>query len=105
MPPTSMGVALVVLKSGGALNTSMGQLVVAAAVADDVLALVILSELKAPIHNHPLDFVWPVISAFGFAIVISYLAIYIIPGFIQEYIVKRACTPTSVRSCFTIKAP
>ena len=31
-----MGVALVVLKAGGILNTPIGQLVVAAAVIDDV---------------------------------------------------------------------
>jgi Kef-type K+ transport system membrane component KefB len=86
--PTSMGVALVVLKSGNALNTTMGQLVVAAAVADDVLALVILSELKALLHHNPLDFVWPVVSALGFATTISYLAIFVIPQFLQDYVVK-----------------
>ena len=36
LSPTSMGVALVVLRKGGALNTPTGQLVVAAAVIDDV---------------------------------------------------------------------
>ena len=44
--PTSMGVALVVLKKGNVLSSPMGQMIVAAAVVDDVLALVILSELK-----------------------------------------------------------
>ncbi len=41
-----MGVAVVVLKAGKVLNTPLGQLVVAAAIADDVIALIILSELK-----------------------------------------------------------
>mmetsp|Transcript_53439 Transcript_53439/g.105416 ORF Transcript_53439/g.105416 Transcript_53439/m.105416 type:complete len:660 (+) Transcript_53439:52-2031(+) len=86
--PTSMGVALVVLKAGNALNTTMGQLVVAAAVADDVLALVILSELKALIHPNPLAFVWPVLSALGFSVVISYLAVAVIPPLLQNYVIK-----------------
>eukprot|EP01084_Bolivina_argentea_P055906 102397_1 len=42
--PTSMGIAINVLRNGRILNTPTGQLIVAAAVLDDVVALMLLSE-------------------------------------------------------------
>eukprot|EP01084_Bolivina_argentea_P055895 102379_1 len=45
--PTSMGIALNVLKKAKILNTPTGQLIIAAAVLDDVIALMLLSELEA----------------------------------------------------------
>merc|ERR1719266_222202 len=45
--PTSMGIALNVLKKAKILNTPTGQLIIAAAILDDVIALIILSELTA----------------------------------------------------------
>ena len=44
--PTSLGIALNVLKGGGVLNTPVGQMIIAAAVIDDMIALVVLSQLK-----------------------------------------------------------
>ena len=48
LAPTSMGIALNVLKQAKMLNTPTGQLIIAAAVLDDVIALLLLSELQAP---------------------------------------------------------
>ena len=47
LAPTSMGISLKVLQDGGVLGTPTGQLIIAAAVTDDVIALVLLSELEA----------------------------------------------------------
>ena len=47
LAPTSMGIALNVLKQAKMLNTPTGQLIIAAAVLDDVIALLLLSELQA----------------------------------------------------------
>ena len=47
LAPTSMGIALNVLKQAKLLNTPTGQLIIAAAVLDDVIALLLLSELQA----------------------------------------------------------
>ena len=47
LAPTSMGIALNVLKKGRVLNTPTGQLIIAAAVLDDVIALVLLAMLTA----------------------------------------------------------
>ena len=38
--PTSLGIALNILRSGGILNTPVGQLIVSAAVIDDMIALI-----------------------------------------------------------------
>merc|ERR1719510_934116 len=61
LAPTSMGIALNVLRSGKVLNTPTGQLVIAAAVLDDVLALIILSEIQALEEMHWYNFVLPVV--------------------------------------------
>eukprot|EP00486_Rosalina_sp_Unknown_P008386 CAMPEP_0201579786 /NCGR_PEP_ID=MMETSP0190_2-20130828/27623_1 /ASSEMBLY_ACC=CAM_ASM_000263 /TAXON_ID=37353 /ORGANISM="Rosalina sp." /LENGTH=246 /DNA_ID=CAMNT_0048014729 /DNA_START=136 /DNA_END=873 /DNA_ORIENTATION=+ len=47
LAPTSMGIALNVLRNAKVLNTPTGQLIIAAAVLDDVIALMLLSELEA----------------------------------------------------------
>ena len=52
LAPTSMGIALNVLKQAKMLNTPTGQLIIAAAVLDDVIALLLLSELHAPRTVH-----------------------------------------------------
>ena len=44
---TSMGVALNVLKSSKMIDTPIGQLIIAAAILDDVAVLILLSEIQA----------------------------------------------------------
>lgn len=43
--PTSLGIAMNILKQGKIINTPTGQLIVAAAIIDDMIALIILSQL------------------------------------------------------------
>jgi Kef-type K+ transport system membrane component KefB len=45
--PTSAGIALNVLEPCGVLRTPVGQLIVAIAIVDDIIALVVLSQLRA----------------------------------------------------------
>ena len=45
--PTSLGIALNILRSGNVLNTPVGQMIVSAAVIDDMIALIILSQLES----------------------------------------------------------
>ena len=45
--PTSAGIALNVLQPCGVLKTALGQLIVAIAIVDDIIALVVLSQLQA----------------------------------------------------------
>ena len=83
---TSVGVAIVILKAGKILNTPLGQLVVASAAIDDVVALVILSELQAMASSSSSqwDFVIPIISATGFVLVFGTLAVYVTPTLVSK---------------------
>ena len=45
--PTSLGIAMNILRAGKMVNTPVGQLIVAAAVIDDMIALVILSQVRS----------------------------------------------------------
>ncbi|KNC87360.1 hypothetical protein SARC_00501 [Sphaeroforma arctica JP610] len=63
LAPTSMGIAINVLKTGKVLNTPTGQLIIAAAIVDDVIALVLLSELRAIADPSPAAIIIPIVSA------------------------------------------
>eukprot|EP00934_Nitzschia_sp_Nitz4_P000672 Nitzschia sp. Nitz4//scaffold12_size214221//175755//178084//NITZ4_001527-RA/size214221-augustus-gene-0.35-mRNA-1//-1//CDS//3329535101//672//frame0 len=85
--PTSLGIALNILKSGGVLNTPVGQLIISAAVIDDMIALVVLSQLEALVGEITVSSVLiPVVSALGFLIVGGYAAIFVLPPLINRYI-------------------
>jgi Kef-type K+ transport system membrane component KefB len=79
LAPTSMGIALNVLKGGGVLNTPTGQLVIAAAVLDDVIALVLLAELRSLDDPTLLKLLVPVISSVGLMICVGWLGVFVTP--------------------------
>lgn len=88
--PTSLGIALNILKSGNILNTPVGQLIVSAAVIDDMIALVILSQLSALTGDINIaSIVIPIISALAFLCLGGYVAVQILPGIINAYILSR----------------
>lgn len=60
--PTSVGVALSLLRSGGLLNTPVGQLIIAAAVIDDMIALIVLSQLESLNNDDATTNAWTVLS-------------------------------------------
>merc|ERR1712176_314525 len=81
--PTSMGIALKVLKGAKLLNTPTGQLIIAAAILDDVIALIILSELSAMKDPSVTNILWPLIVSPVLILIVGYLAIRWIPHWIK----------------------
>merc|ERR1712176_326346 len=86
--PTSMGIALNVLKKAKLLNTPTGQLIIAAAILDDVLALVILSELQALADPTVVGILMPIIVSPVLIVVIGYLALRWIPHWLKLIMTK-----------------
>jgi len=88
--PTSLGIALNILRGGGILNTPVGQLIIAAAVIDDMIALVVLSQLSALTGEVSIGSILiPIISALGYLLLGGYLAISVLPGILEKYILCR----------------
>lgn len=81
--PTSMGIALNVLKKAKILNTPTGQLIIASAILDDVIALMILSELQAMKDPTVGNILVPLLVSPILIIGIGYLAIRWIPKWIK----------------------
>ena len=79
LAPTSMGIALNVLKKGKVLNTPTGQLIIAAAVLDDVIALILLSELQMLDHPTPTNLLLPIISSVGLILVVGGVGMRVLP--------------------------
>eukprot|EP01083_Nonionella_stella_P067753 179429_1 len=86
--PTSMGIALNVLKKAKILNTPTGQLIIAAAILDDVIALIILSELQAMKEPTFLNIFIPLAVSPILILGIGYLAIRWIPKWIKVLMTK-----------------
>ena len=82
--PTSMGIALNVLRSAKVLNTPVGQLIIAAAVLDDVIALMLLSELEAMKNPTPMNIILPLVVSPVLIIVFGYLGIKWVPRGIKK---------------------
>ena len=67
------------------INTPVGHLVVSAAVIDDMIALIILSQLEALASELTVvSILIPVISAFSFLILGGIVAIFLLPPFLQS---------------------
>lgn len=89
--PTSLGVAANALSGGKALNTPVGQLIVASAVIDDMIGLIILSMLEVLVLDNPPLFSYfiPIISAIGWLILLGVAALTVIPYFVEKVILPR----------------
>jgi len=87
--PTSLGISLTVLRSFGVLNTPTGQLIVSAAVFDDILGLILLAQLEAIADPSPYNIAMPIASSIFLIIVVGYLAIWRIPGWLSRYVLPR----------------
>lgn len=89
LQPTSLAIVLGVLKSGGCLNTPSGQVIVAAAAIDDVIAVVLLSELRALEELKVLDLIIPVVSAVLLLVIVGFFAIAVVPPLLGKVILPR----------------
>ena len=99
--PTSFGVASNALITGNMINTPVGQIIVAAAVIDDVIALVILSVVQQLVLGGDvpiIEYFIPVISSVAFLTIGGYIAIYPFPKFITNHVLTRI--PTKYQESF-----
>lgn len=89
--PTSLGVAANALSGGKALNTPVGQLIVASAVIDDMIGLIILSMLEVLVLDNPplVSYFIPIISAVGWLVVLGVAALTLIPYLVDKIILPR----------------
>ena len=88
--PTSVGVALSILRSGGILNTPVGQLIISAAVIDDMIALIVLSQLESLTGTiDAASVLIPVVSATLFLVIGGYIALFYIPPLVHKYVHPR----------------
>lgn len=97
--PTSAGIAINVLGKCHVLEAPLGQLIVAAAIVDDILALLVLSQLQALVAPEgdvsvP-DIAVPIVSAFAWLFVGGALALFAAPKCIR-YLFR--CTQSSLGS-------
>jgi Kef-type K+ transport system membrane component KefB len=87
--PTSLGIAMNVLRQSGIINTPVGQLIVAAAIIDDMIALVILSQLRAFVGDATVvGMIIPIVSALSFLIIGGYIAICVLPNILDRYVIS-----------------
>jgi Kef-type K+ transport system membrane component KefB len=85
--PTSLGIAMNILRSGKIINTPTGQLIVAAAIIDDMIALIILSQLGGLVGEITAASVAvPIVSALAFLIIGGYAALFIIPDLLERFV-------------------
>ena len=88
--PTSAGIALNVLQHcGGILKTPLGQLIVAIAIVDDIIALVVLSQLQALTGMEEGDSISadsiaiPIVSALLWLFLGGAIALYVMPRILR----------------------
>eukprot|EP01083_Nonionella_stella_P209283 758792_1 len=88
LAPTSMGIALNVLRNAKVLNTPTGQLIIAAAILDDVIALMLLSEMEAMADPTVWKILMPLLVSPAFILLFGFLAIKVTPWLIQQIMMK-----------------
>lgn len=84
--PTSLGVASSALSAGGVSDTPVGQLIMAACVLSDIIGLVLLSMFQVLVKEDAklIEYFIPIISSFGFLIVLGLAAVLFLSGFIDN---------------------
>lgn len=92
-----------ILRGGGILNTPVGQLIISAAVIDDMIALIVLSQLESlTTEITAASVVIPLISALGYLLVGGYVAIWLMPKFMDKYVLPRVKDEHKSRLEFTV---
>lgn len=86
--PASMGIALACLKGGNALNTMVGQLVVASAVLKDIISLILLGLIKSMSMTDPTlwDQLRPLVVSVLFVLFGGVMAFKVMPVVIPWYL-------------------
>ena len=89
LSPTSMGVSVILFKQWRILNTPTAQTILSAAVLDDIIGLVLLSELHALSNPSPAAFIVPIASAVGFLLGIGGAALFLVPPLLSRVLLPR----------------
>eukprot|EP00041_Stephanoeca_diplocostata_P027518 m.758154 g.758154 ORF g.758154 m.758154 type:complete len:424 (+) comp23191_c0_seq18:446-1717(+) len=89
LAPTAVGVTVKVLQRAGIMHKPMGQLIIAATVIDDLIAISLIGELSAFKKGTPIDYILPILSPVIGCLVIGYLALHYFPDIIQHHLLPR----------------
>jgi Kef-type K+ transport system membrane component KefB len=84
LSPTSMGVSVFLFKEARIMNTPLAQLIMSAAVTDDIIGLVLLSEIAALRTPSAAAFVVPVVSAVAFFVGCGAAAFLLLPRMLAK---------------------
>merc|ERR1712063_149556 len=80
LAPTSLGFSAKLLSEFHAMETDMGQLICTAAVMDDVISLMLLSEIQAMDGNPSgWDYAQPIVASVGSVVIGGILALIVFP--------------------------
>jgi len=83
----STGIVLNVLKRGGMVNQPVGQLIIAAAIVNEIVNLILLTELLAVIEDYDTYmYVLPIVIMFALVGLLGYAAIKIVPHILDHHI-------------------
>lgn len=83
----STGIVLNVLKRGGMVNQPVGQLIIAAAIVNEIVNLILLTELLAVIEDYEAYmYVLPIVIMFTLVGLLGYAAIKIVPHILDHHI-------------------
>jgi len=101
--PTSLGIAINILKGAKIVNTPLGQLIIAAAIIDDMIAIVILSQLGALTGEVTVkSIVIPIVSAFLFLIVGGYIAVFQLPNVLDRFVFSKVADKNKGNASLTV---
>ena len=92
------------LSGGKALNTPVGQLIVASADIDDMIGLIILSMLEVLVLDNPplVSYFIPIISAIGWLVLLGVAALTVIPHIVEKVILPRFKSETRPYVAFAL---
>jgi len=96
--PTSAGISINVLGQCNVLKMPIGKFIVAAAIVDDMLALLILSQLQAlTVHGNVnlTDVLIPIVSGFSWLVLGSAMALYAVPSIFNKLFAWSTLPPVS----------
>eukprot|EP00557_Chaetoceros_sp_GSL56_P014575 CAMPEP_0176484780 /NCGR_PEP_ID=MMETSP0200_2-20121128/4647_1 /TAXON_ID=947934 /ORGANISM="Chaetoceros sp., Strain GSL56" /LENGTH=471 /DNA_ID=CAMNT_0017881297 /DNA_START=97 /DNA_END=1512 /DNA_ORIENTATION=- len=97
--PTSFGITMNILQHGNIIQSPTGQLVVAAAIIDDMIAIIILSQLEALVGSVSISSILiPIVSSLLFLVVGGLVALFLMPRILKSYIFTKKETSVDKRT-------
>lgn len=88
--PTSFGITMNILQHGNIIQSPTGQLVVAAAIIDDMIAIIILSQLEALVGTVSISSILiPIVSSLLFLVVGGSAALFIVPKILKSCVYRK----------------